>query len=548
MMRGLIGVCSLAWLLALASGAAPASLQGHPTIVTKDAGVLFTTSDSCVACHNGLTSTAGEDVSIGADWRGSIMANSSRDPYWQASVRRETLDHPTAAAAIEDECAVCHMPMARAQASSRGRRLSVFAHLPVIERTGADDLVAHDGVSCTLCHQISERKLGTPESFTGGFVLGAGRPDVSPMFGPFAVDKGRTTVMRSATGFSPTEATHIRQSELCATCHTLYTDALGADGERIGRLAEQVPYLEWRHSAFPGEGQTCQTCHMPVVRGEAVISSVLGTPRQGLARHVFRGGNAFMLRMLRRYRDALGVAALPTELDGATKWTVDQLQNDTARLAIGHATRNGDRLEFEITVQNRTGHKLPSAYPSRRAWLEVIVRGADHREIFHSGAVDPAGAITGNDNDADAARYEPHYGVIREPGQVQIYESIIADVTGAPTTGLLRAVRYIKDNRLLPRGFTRSTAHPDIAVVGTAADDDDFAGGEDRVRYSVAPPANAGPFTIEAKLHFQSIGFRWARNLASYRAAETRRFVSYYDAMANEATITLAGATIAAGR
>jgi len=48
----------------------------------------FHTSDRCLACHNGLRTPAGEDVSIGFAWRSSIMGNSSRDPYWQASVRR----------------------------------------------------------------------------------------------------------------------------------------------------------------------------------------------------------------------------------------------------------------------------------------------------------------------------------------------------------------------------------------------------------------------------------------------------------------------------
>jgi len=58
----------------------------------------FQTSDRCVACHNGMKTEAGADYSIGLDWRASIMANSSRDPYWQGSVRRETIDHPTAVA------------------------------------------------------------------------------------------------------------------------------------------------------------------------------------------------------------------------------------------------------------------------------------------------------------------------------------------------------------------------------------------------------------------------------------------------------------------
>jgi len=98
-----LGICVLLAATTLAVRAAPAP-------------PLFHTSDRCVACHNGLLTASGDDVSIGFDWRASIMANSSRDPYWQASVRRETLDHAQSAAAIEDECAVCHMPIVRYEA------------------------------------------------------------------------------------------------------------------------------------------------------------------------------------------------------------------------------------------------------------------------------------------------------------------------------------------------------------------------------------------------------------------------------------------------
>ena len=42
---------------------------------------LFTHSDNCIACHNNLTAPNGEDVSIGASWRSTMMAHSSRDPY-----------------------------------------------------------------------------------------------------------------------------------------------------------------------------------------------------------------------------------------------------------------------------------------------------------------------------------------------------------------------------------------------------------------------------------------------------------------------------------
>src|ERR1700681_2678688 len=72
-----------------------------------DLKASFQTSDRCLACHNGILTPSGEDVSIGFDWRASMMGNSSRDPYWQASVRRDTIDHTPAAAETEDESSVC---------------------------------------------------------------------------------------------------------------------------------------------------------------------------------------------------------------------------------------------------------------------------------------------------------------------------------------------------------------------------------------------------------------------------------------------------------
>src|SRR5688572_23448645 len=111
---------------------------------------LFQTGDGCMACHNGLVTPSGEDVSIGFDWRASMMANSSRDPYWQASVRREIMDHPRAREDIEDECAKCHMPMARFEAKTSGRKGTVFAHLPLRTDAVRSDRLAADGVSCTI--------------------------------------------------------------------------------------------------------------------------------------------------------------------------------------------------------------------------------------------------------------------------------------------------------------------------------------------------------------------------------------------------------------
>ena len=103
--------------------------------------------------------------------------------------------------------------------------------------------LAADGVSCSVCHQISKERLGTRESFNGEFVIEP-TPDsgVRPIFGPYRVDTGRKTIMRSVSGFAQEEAPHIKQSELCATCHTLITTAFGPNG-RGGRIAARADEL-----------------------------------------------------------------------------------------------------------------------------------------------------------------------------------------------------------------------------------------------------------------------------------------------------------------
>jgi len=108
-----------------------------------------------------------------------------------------------------------------------------------------------------------------------------------------------------------------------------------------------------------------------------------------------------------------------------------------------------------------------------------------------------------------------------------------ADVPG-------RRERFVKDNRLLPDGFDKSTVKADIAVQGDAARDADFGGGSDRVRYSVAIADAKGPFSIDVELCYQPIAFRWAQNLRAYRAEETERFVSYFESMSTGSAQILA--------
>ncbi len=164
-------------------------------------------------------------------------------------------------------------------------------------------------------------------------------------------------------------------------------------------------------------------------------------------------------------------AATRAQVDETVARVLDQLQNRTATVSIDSMQIDGGTLQAAVTVTSQTGHKLPSGYPARRAWLHVTVTDGAGSVIFESGAFNPDGSIAGNDNDADAALFEPHYDLIDSPDQVQIYEAIMQDVAGAPTTTLLSGAGYLKDNRLLPDGFDKATAGPEIAVYGEAAGD-----------------------------------------------------------------------------
>lgn len=532
-----IMMAAVALLVALAGiRSKEVSAASHP-----DPHADFHTADRCVACHNGLKTSQGEDISIGLQWRASVMANSSRDPYWQGSIRRESIDHPESSAELQDECSTCHMPAQHLIDKAEGEKTEVFARFPLL-RKHDKDAFAEDGVTCSVCHQIERKGLGTPQTYNGNVeVAGVANKDQREEYGPFLPDAGHKTIMHSSTkGFIPQQAVHIRDSALCGSCHTLITTVRGPGGKAMGQFPEQMPYQEWQHSDY-NKKQSCQSCHMPQVNEEVPITALYGVKRVGMHRHVFIGGNFFLQGLLNEHREELDVAAPPEELQAAVNRTSAFLRTQSAKVELLDIKKTDDGISFAVEVQNLTGHKLPTAYPSRRAWLHVTVKDNAGRSIFESGALNPDGSIVGNDNDADPLKFEPYYSEITSPDQVEIFEPILGDMNGHVTTGLLNAVKYLKDDRILPSGFDKATAEPDIAVVGGAHDDPAFTGGRAQIRYAIHG-AKGGAYQVKAELWYQPIGFRWAHNLEPYKAAEPQRFVSYYEANSKKTAIVLAEA------
>ncbi len=496
---------------------------------------FFTTSSQCLACHNQLNDSNGNDVSVGLHWRSAMMSHSAVDPYWQASVRKEVQEHPAAAKEIEDTCSSCHMPMARFIEQHQGAQGSVFANLQNgnVRFDTPKAASAADGVSCTVCHQIDAVNLGKKESFNAGFKIDSHTPRPNrSIFGPFQVSEGSAHIMKSVSGFTPVKATHLQSSAHCGSCHTLYTHALDKNGKPVAELAEQMPYIEWLYSDYK-DIQSCQDCHMQKIDGEAPISSVLGKPRTEWKKHSFTGGNFFMLNLISRNSAELGLKAQTAELNRARDASKALLTDASAEIVVDQTCVNweNDVLSFPVVVTNLAGHKLPTAYPSRRVWIRVVVTDENNRVIFESGSLNQNGSIAGNDNDLDNLRYEPHYTEISSEQQVQIFESIMGTPTRQVTTNLLSAASYLKDNRIPPFGFDKRSVSKDVAVWGAALEDNDFGDGRDHVIYKVPIGEAKGTITILAELWYQPIGYRWAENLASVSGEEPRRFLSMLNAM-----------------
>ncbi|NPV56863.1 MAG: hypothetical protein HPY76_09390 [Anaerolineae bacterium] len=528
--RSLVIILSIFILTACA---APAATPEAAQVISENARALpaqrgdhFATAGTCTACHTSLKDAAGNDLSYDTLWRSSMMANALRDPYYRATVRQEIEAKPEHRAVIEEKCAVCHVPMSFTTQTFAGETVTLLDDGAANPDHPLHTL-ADDGISCTVCHQIQAENFGLPESFTGGYLIDSETPTGERMvYGPYPTADTTINLMKAATGFVPQQSDHLASSDTCAVCHVLYTPIIDAEGNFSDQMfPEQMPYMEWRHSGF-AETRSCQDCHMPEVDGTVMIATTGGEARTGVNRHTFAGGNAYMVDLLRTFGNDLAVHAKEEHFQQTIDLTHKLLQESTATLEIDTA-REGETLAVTVTVNNLAGHKLPSAFPSRRAWLHVLVQDAAGVTAFESGGWAPeSGAIFGNDHDVEEALYEPHYETITDDEQVQIYEAIMGDLNGAVTTTLLDAAAYVKDNRLLPLGFDKATAETDIAVVGAALDDANFGSGGDTVRYEIATSAE-GALTVTVELLYQSIGFQWGEKFAGQETAEAMAFNGY---------------------
>jgi hypothetical protein len=493
----------------------------------------FSGSGNCSLCHNSLTDTKTDDVSIESDWSTSMMANSTRDPFWRAKVASEIQRNPQYKALLDDKCSRCHAPMANVEASFHGSSIELFGE-GFLNPTNIYYNNAMDGVSCTVCHQIEDNEtLGTLAGFSGNYsIVDQGTNAERTAYGQYTDPAINPMLMN--TGFRPTYATHISSSELCATCHNLKTPFVDSSGTVMSttpesEFPEQMVYSEWENSSFSSgpTAKSCQDCHMPKTDGVKISNRPpFLAPRDDFARHTLVGANTAMLDILSRNKDTLAVTAENFE---ATILRARAMLETAADIEVVNENLLNNELTIQLRINNRSGHKLPTSFPSRRVYIHFVVRNGAGNIIFESGKTNPDGSIVGADADTDLNRYEPHYEEITQENQVQIYEPIMADTDGNVTYTLLRAASYVKDNRIPPTGFDKNVVADDIRVAGAALSDVNFNSGSDIITYKIdVGSSNAINFT--AALMYQSLAYGFVNDLfQDSNNPEVAKFEALYD-------------------
>lgn len=506
----------------------------------------FTTSEACALCHSNhfaataMRNLAGEPIGPYNLWRGSMMSNASRDPFWWAQVASEVaLNAPEEQERIESECIRCHAPALSESARSEANR---EARMQDLKGTSHPAMVGIDGVACTTCHQILPDNLGTPDSFSGGYVINQDRKIFGPHRNP------ATAPMINHVDYTPTHATHVTESKLCATCHTLIHEP--QDDQNGWGFPEQTPYLEWRNSIYSNEedpdnlnAKTCQACHQPTFNEDGYIRTRIArsppggdfliNPREPFGQHTFVGGNVVLPQIIKAERATLNPVGTDEALDMISELAIEKL-NVSAEMNLEDVEQNDTSLTFNVAIESNVGHKLPTGFPSRRAWLVVKASTADGTVLFHSGRYNTQGRIVDAEGKALPSEWafgpiEPHHQLITDESQVQIYEAVMGDAEDQYTHAITHAKGWLKDNRILPSGY--QTNHPDARYTLPVAVDNDvnFIGGGDQIRYQVSLPEGQSVAKLQVKLVYQTLSARFMRALFQVDAPEVAAFRTMYE-------------------
>ncbi len=480
-----------------AVGVAPTTLRDFDLPGSQPLDVLpFNHPDNCSNCHGGFDS----DHEPYFLWQGGMMAYASIDPLFKAAFDIAQKDAPESG----DLCLRCHLSagwMAGRSQPTNGSQMQPF------DRTG---------ISCDLCHRMVDPFYAEGVSpFEDADILaalGATPSDFNDAQYVLEPSDYRRRGPRADAFAAPHDwlpSPFHREAAMCGTCHDLSNPVYSRqpDGTYFPNafdtpppstsvhdlFPEQRTFSEWFFSAFntpqgvyaPEFGgnreyvSTCQHCHMPAGTGQSCWFPDVPV-RNDLARHHLSGANTWMLGVIALTEPLTNAVAIEAGIQRARY----MLQN-ASQLQL---TPSGPQLAVKVT--NKTGHKLPTAYPEgRRMWLNVKFFDRHNDLIGESGAYDPMTAILTPDPQIKV--YEARLGVAPE----------IAPLIGVPAYTEFRLVLnsvIMKDNRIPPLGFSNAAYEwfgmPPIGA--TYADGQNW----DQTNYTIP----RGAVRAEVKLYYQT--------------------------------------------
>ncbi|MBK7862094.1 MAG: hypothetical protein IPJ65_26465 [Archangiaceae bacterium] len=189
-------------------GSPPGALDGGEPFVSANG--------RCRNCHDRFISAEGDPLYLPYDgWVSTMMANSVRDPLFQAALSVANQDTP----GVGSWCLRCHAP----QSFIRGHNLPPDG--------GAFDALDTEGVTCDVCH----RAVAAPDS--GSPLIGNAQIyfDTSNVkYGPYPGV--------SSPEHSGSDAGITGSSELCGQCHQVSNPLVAwRNPEDGGVLGDQFP-------------------------------------------------------------------------------------------------------------------------------------------------------------------------------------------------------------------------------------------------------------------------------------------------------------------
>jgi hypothetical protein len=355
--------------------------------------------------------------------------------------------------------------------------------------------------------------------------------DSARVYGPYHEDQIHPEIMADFVGFTPGFGAHMVDSRNCAGCHTLITPTLDLGGQPTGgEFVEQATYHEWLNSSYPANGVQCNTCHMPRTDDPIILAAdyLFLNPQTPFGKHHLVGGNVHMLELMKEHRGTLGIPATATQFDSTIARTRRLLEQHSVHAEVMLLDRDADTARFALRLQNLTGHRFPSGYPARRAFVTFVVLDQQGDTLFKSGVLRSDLEVEGY-----APPYAPHHDLITSADQVQIYEMVMGDVAGSVTTVLERAAAPLKDNRLPPVGFTSGHISYDTTrIAGVPPTDMDFnlhadgteGSGADVVRYHVPTHGHQGGLRVHAAVYYQPLPPAWLAPMLAHSTPEIDAF------------------------